>query len=138
MAALASPTELGVYMQTPLEEDDARAVLILRLVSAAVVSVAGAAGETWTDEDVPDAVLGVVLAAAARRWENPSDATETRTGPFSKGWDASGWLTAEERELVAAYNTNAVNGLSSIRVEAPWGASGAKSIDPYDGEYLLQ
>lgn len=112
-------------------------MLILRLVSAAVVSVAGAAGEEWDDETVPDAVLGVVLGASARRWENPTDANETRTGPFSRGWDVAAWLTPEEREVVAAYNTSSVNGLSSIRVQAPWGASGTRADDPGDGEIPL-
>lgn len=138
MAALAEPTDLGTYLGITLEDDDARAILVLSLASADVLRLAGAGGQDWGVGNVPDDVLAVVLADASRRWENPAGANETRTGPFSKGWDVAAWITADERETVTAYNSGSVNGLSSIRVEAPWGASGSKSVDPYDGEHLLQ
>lgn len=115
MAALASPSDLGVYMQITLADDDARADLILRTVSAAVLSEVGSAGADWTDEDVPDAVLGVVLAASARRWENTTGASEKRSGPFSSSWDTGTMLTDDERAILGRFREVGTGGLFTIR-----------------------
>ena len=114
MAALASPEQLGTYLGAEIAEDDARAVLLLATVSAAVVQEVGSVADDWTDENVPDVVLGVVLSASSRRWENPSGAADLRTGPFSTTWNESGTFTDDERVVLGRFRAPGVGGLYTI------------------------
>lgn len=131
MAALASPSDLGEFLQLSIEEDDARAVLVIRMASAAVCQVAGSVSDAWEIGDVPEVAWSVTVAAAARLWANPTGQTDRSVGPFRDGWDvgSTGILTADEREQVAALNTTSVSGLSSVRLKAPWRAAGSRWID---------
>lgn len=131
MAALASPSDLGALLRQPIEEDDAGALLAIRMASAAVCQVAGSVSDAWEVGDVDEVAFAVTLAAAARIWANPTSQTDRSQGPFRDGWDAgsTGILTADEREQVANLNTSAVSGLSSVRLKAPWRASGSRWID---------
>lgn len=136
MAALASPSDLGEFLQLSIEEDDARAVLVLRMASAAVCQVAGSVSDAWEIDDVPEVAWSVTLAAAARLWANPTGQTDRSVGPFRDGWDAgaTGILTADEREQIANLNSSSVAGLSSIRVQAPWRASASRWLDDDDDQ----
>ncbi|RTL03898.1 MAG: hypothetical protein EKK62_17325 [Acidimicrobiia bacterium] len=134
MAALASPSDLGELLQLSIDEDDARAVLVIRMASAAVCRVAGSVSDAWEIGDVPEVAWTVTLAAAARLWVNPAGQTDRSVGPFRDSWasDSTAILTADEREQIAALNTSSIAGLSSIRLQAPWRAAGSRW---YDEEY---
>jgi hypothetical protein len=114
MTALASPEQLGTYLNASIAEDDARAELILTLVSAAVVQEVGSAADEWTAENVPDVVVGVILSAASRRWENPSGASGANTGPFSKQWGSADLLTDDERMVLGRFRPPGVGGIYTI------------------------
>lgn len=86
-----------------------------RLLARASALVRSFTGQTWVDEngdlvdDVPDAVVEVVLAAAARAWRNPSGVVQDTTGPFTVRWSersAEGiFLTDDERLMLGPWRT---------------------------------
>lgn len=140
LAALASTSDLGALLGASIDDSDARAVLVLRMASG---QVRDAAGLTWETGGVPEVAWTVTLAAAARGYSNPTGADDLKTGPFAASFSAGVLLTDEERERVAALNPSTPPGLSSVRVKAPWGASGTHypgyqydQMDESGGEFL--
>lgn len=90
----------GVVLASGQEQS---AEAVLAAVSARVRDVAG---ETWVNdenelEDVPDAILGIVLGIALRVWVNPDAKSQTASGPFSVAWTLGGLvLTPEEKAAI--------------------------------------
>lgn len=97
MTALAAVADLearlGVGEDSLADTELARAQAALDDVSAEVLHITGA---SWTDSDVPDVVVRVVLAAAKRIFLNPQDYSFEQAGDYS--WRAN---TAGAGELLA-------------------------------------
>jgi hypothetical protein len=120
LPALASPSDLAAFLNVAIDDDDARAALLLRLASSLVRQ---AAGEAWVDsegdlDNPPDVAVTVCLQSAARAWTNPTAASQSSTGPFQQSYESGIILTPEERELVASLSTSAVSGISSLTLRA--------------------
>jgi hypothetical protein len=120
LPALASPSDLAAFLNLTIEDDDARAELVLRLASGLVRQ---AAGQTWVDgggdlADVPEVAFAVCLQSAARAWVNPTAASQTSTGPFQSSHSSGVMLTDDEREQLAPLSGESIGGLSSITMRA--------------------
>jgi hypothetical protein len=116
LPTLASVAELASWLNVPIQDGDARAVLVLESASGLARS---AAGQTWVDgnqnlDGVPDGVRAIVLTAAARAWHNPTGASQSSTGPFQASYPSGVHLTDDERDALASYRTSAAGGLWTI------------------------
>lgn len=135
---LASVDALSVWIGENAEP--MRAVAIL---NAASTLIRTRTGRVWVDDDGPEdgvtdlqvaALESVCLSVAARVYQNPRGLTQKSTGPFS--WSVAAWsalglaLSPEEAAQLPGGQPGSVNGLSSVRVQAPWGARGS---DPRGG-----
>lgn len=104
---LASIDDLQARLpETIAESDEARAEAVLEDASTLVRAEAGT---TWVtddelDEDIPDIIVIVTLAAARRGFLNPDGFTQETLGDHSVSYGARGavYLTAEEKSLIAA------------------------------------
>jgi hypothetical protein len=94
---LATPAELATYLQQDV--DTASATLALSLVETEVLAAADVAAG-----DVPAWVKGIVLAAAARLYDNPTGIQSETIDDYTRRYvDAAqtGLLTAAEIERLA-------------------------------------
>lgn len=122
LPALATVAEFAAWLGIVIDDEDARAVLMLESASGLVRS---AAGQTWVDDsnditDVPADVRSITLAVAARAWANPTSQTDGgASGPFrAGGWDATAAglvLTDDEKVILGRYRGTGVGGLFTIR-----------------------
>ena len=80
MTALATPAQLGAWINQTLDEADPRALAVL---DAAAALIRTEANETWATSDVPDGIPQLCVRVAARFWLNPAGLTSSSTGPFS-------------------------------------------------------
>jgi hypothetical protein len=106
---LASLEDLANEVDDPSAETSPRAQ---RLLARASTRVRSFTKRTFVDEDgaltaLPDAVVEVVLAAAARAWHNPKGVVQDTTGPFTARWSertAEGvYLTDEEKQMLGPH-----------------------------------
>lgn len=106
LPAFASTSELAVRIPGGISDDDeARAQGVLEDASSLIRAEAGT---TWVtegvlDEDVPDIVVTVCIAAAKRAFTNPEAVTSESLGDAARSFgDASSdvYLTAAEKRLV--------------------------------------
>lgn len=96
MGLLATVAELGTFLGDP-DLDAGKASLVLLAVSAEAQQAAGTGGDTWDEVFAPDNVRGVVLAAAARLFTNPTGLQTERLGDYSYSRPAGvGLLTDAE------------------------------------------
>lgn len=67
--ALATPAELGAFVEEDIEADDARALSVLRIASNLVRAYLG-----WSEDpdEVPEVATDVTVDVAARVWVNPA------------------------------------------------------------------
>ena len=138
LPSLASVDQLGTWLKTTIDEEDARALEVLSAASGLVRAITG---QTWVDEEgdlteVPSVAVTVTLMSASRAWLNPAGASDQRTGPFGASWakGAAGvMLTEEERSMLSGIS-GGVSGLSSIRVVAPARAAGSRWLNTWREE----
>lgn len=111
---LATVQDLADWIGEDIDVTDPRASAVLRRASALVRSEAGV---QWED-DAPEDVQGVVIAAAARVWSNPNAAIQRTAGSFSERLSeraADGlYLTDEERRILSRYSQSRF-GVGTIR-----------------------
>ena len=111
---LAPVSDLADWLGEDIDANDPRGAAVLRRASALVRSEAGV---EWAD-GAPEDVQGVVVAAAARVWSNPSAAIQRSAGSFSERLSeraADGlYLTDEERRILGRYS-QARFGVGTIR-----------------------
>lgn len=123
---LATVQDLADWIGEDNLAGDPRATAVLRRASALVRSEAGV---EWAG-GAPEDVQGVVIAAAARVWTNPSAAIQRTAGSFSERLSeraADGlYLTDEERRVLSRYSPSRF-GVGTIRTyrDAGYSSSGA-------------
>lgn len=142
---LASVGALAARLGIEIDEGDARAAAALTDASAAVRRAArrpflladdelDEESPTITENDV-DIIRAVVLRVAVRLYDNPRGLRQEATGPFSESrTDGSSdplALTDAEKLMLAGLAAAVGVGLSSVRVEAPAGASGVARQYPW-------
>lgn len=117
--ALASLEQLEERMGTIDNETAALAALV-----DASALVRAEAGLTWEDEDPPDVVVVITLAAAARGLRNPDGAQSEGIGTYNVAYGATSlggvWLTANERRAIRLAVRGTASGIGSIELESPW------------------
>jgi hypothetical protein len=142
---LATDTDLVTWLGH--EVNVPRAVAIL---NASSTLIRNHTGRVWVDEDgvtedgVSDLHLEgvrlVCLSVAARVYTNPNGKSQSTSGPFSwsvAAWAAMGLALTDEEKAQLPGQVGAVQGLSSIRVQAPWAARGSRRYCEDTGEHLL-
>ena len=123
LPALATLAQLEARVGHNLESESDRVEAILADASTLVRSVAG---QTWVDsegeleEDIPDAVILVVLSVARRAYDNPQGYIATTDGPFSQRYTEEAaqvlYLTDTEKDLIGGTtNTSGLWALSTTR-----------------------
>lgn len=130
--SLATLDDLETWMGEPVHVQRAEAIL-----HAASTLIRTRTGRVWVDDggaevgvtDLQIAALrSVCVSVAARVYRNPEGRRQEAAGPFS--WSVAAWaaagltLTDEELGLLPTA-PGTINGLSSVRVQAPWGARGS-------------
>lgn len=118
---LVSPELLGAYMRTTFSGAELdQAILVLKFVSAWARTVGAKA---WTDEDVPDDVVGVVLTASRRELTNPDRVITESMGPLSvtRAKPPEGFFTPGEMAILRRKTGGALFTISTRREEEAWG-----------------
>src|SRR6478752_7234999 len=123
--ALADPLVdtdvLGAYMRTTFAGDMlTQANLVLQVVSAWARTVGA---QAWTDETVPDDVVGVVLSASRRELSNPDRIITEQMGPLSitRAKPPEGFFTNGEMAILRRKAGGGLFTVSTRREEAEWG-----------------
>lgn len=138
MPAAPTVSDLAVWLTLDIDDDDARALLVVSAANGFVLDAAPGSSE-WGDE-WPQVAYTIAIGAAARAWVNPTGAKtlDQSTGPFSdnREWDAAGvMLTDNEKDTLAGLglpNIGGVPGLASVRVVAPAGTSPSGGVRTFD------
>lgn len=103
-APLATPTELGDFVDETIDAGDKRALSVLSIASSVVRAYVGTAAEKWTDGEVPDGARDVVIDVAARVWVNPagleSDAVDDAQRRFGVQAHERFYLTAANKMIL--------------------------------------
>lgn len=117
-APLATPTDLGDFLDDDIAQDDPRAVSVLSIASNLVRAYLD-----WSDSDpdeVPDAAKSVVIDVAARVWLNPggleSDAIDDTQRRFGIQAHERFYLTAANKMMLDSLRTRRTGGLYTISV----------------------
>jgi hypothetical protein len=131
--AFAAPLDLGDWLDETIAADDARATLLLDLVTGLIAAEIGF-GDGWAAalDPVPVVVKGVCLAAAARAWSNPESlrSLQEQLGSFQEArtYTIAGLaLTDAERDVVQ--NALGESGTAAARSES-W------MTDLYDADLI--
>ena len=120
---IATTDQLAMWMREPWTGDEEeQADLILRVVSAWVRTIGG---KQWGIGDVgtPDDVVGVVLSASRREWDNPDRYITESMGPLSvtRAQPPRDFFTPGElRVLVKRSGNNGLFTVSTKREESGW------------------
>ena len=109
MPSLASVADLEVLAGAIATGDEAKAQARLDYASALVRAEAGV---DWVNadgdelEDVPAAIVSVVVAMVERAWTNPNGAVQRAAGPFSESYGTAAadriYLTRADRKIIRA------------------------------------
>lgn len=114
---LTTVDEFEVRLGRALDVDERlRATAALGDASDLVLAVGDG---TWTDATVPAAVVGVVLRAARRQFDNPTGAGQMSVGDVSVSYPQRTFLTRADEKVVrrAAGKPTAVTLVSPYNVE---------------------
>lgn len=115
--ALATPAELGAFVEESIEPDDARALSVLRIASNLVRAYLG-----WAEDPegaLPEAAVDVTVDVAARVWMNPagleSDAIDDAQRRFGTQAHERFYLTQANKLMLSPLRTR-TGGLYTISV----------------------
>lgn len=142
LPALATVEDLADWVDETIADDNRRALAVLRHASSRVRTIAG---KTWLNEDedavedVPEDIVGVVVAAAGRAWTNPngtqSHTIDDYTERFFESQPLGVELTEEEKEICRRYNPAGSSGLWT-QTTTRWDGDAPDDYAPveYDGK----
>lgn len=124
--ALADPLvdvdDFATYLRVQLAGDEVdQATLVLQVVSAWVRTV-GKKNWNLTDQLPPDDVVGVVLSASRREWNNPDRIINETMGPISVGRarPPEGFFTKGEMAILMRKSSGSLFTIATRREEEDW------------------
>lgn len=119
---IASVADLATFMRVTLTtEEEIQAQLVLQVVSAWARTVGQ---KNWNSTTLlpPDDVVGVVLSAARREWNNPDRVISETMGPLSvtRAAPPDGFFTSGELAILKKKSSGSLFTISTRREEEDW------------------